>query len=84
MIFNDLIYIFTGIGIIIGVAGAGFLGIFGFCVLYELIGEEYSNIRERVSWRKYQRYDEHLAVNHLNKLAERYPDLEITFKKKID
>ncbi|MBQ2653278.1 MAG: DUF2892 domain-containing protein [Methanobrevibacter sp.] len=82
MIFTDLIYIFTGIGIIVGAVGALFLGIFGFCVLYELLGEQYVNLREHASWRKYKKYDEMLAVNHLNKLSKRYPELEITYNKK--
>lgn len=82
MIFTDLIYIFTCVGIVVGAVGAGFLGMFGFCVLYELIGDEYNHIREQVSWSKWKRSDEQLLLHHLDKLATRYPDLEITYKKK--
>lgn len=81
MIFTDLIYIFTCIGIIVGAAGAFFLGVFGACVLYELLGDNYNDIRRKVSWSKWRKTDEQLAIHHLKKLSEKYPDLEITYKK---
>ena len=82
MIFTDLIYIFTGIGIIVGTVGAGFLLIFGACILYELLGDNYNDIRRKVSWNKWRKTDEQLSILHLNHLSKKYPDLEITYKKK--
>lgn len=82
MIFTDLIYIFTGIGIIVGAIGAVFILIFGFCVLYELLGEEWNHFRRDISWNKWKRADEEFAIHHLDKLASKYPELEITYKKK--
>lgn len=82
MIFADLIYIFTGIGIVVGSIGAMFLVMFGICILYELIGDEWNRLRSDISWKKWKRADEQFAVSHLEKLASKYPDLEITYKKK--
>ena len=81
MIFTDLIYIFTCIGIMVGAVGAVFVCIFGACILYELLGDNYNDIRRKVSWNNWRKTDEALAIHHLNKLSEKYPDLEITYKK---
>lgn len=81
MIFTDFVYVFTGIGIFVGTLGAVFLCIFGVCVLYELLEDNWNNIRRENAWKKWKREDELFAVQHLNKLAEKYPELEITYKK---
>lgn len=82
MIFTDFIYVFTGIGIVVGTLGAAFLAIFGVSVLYELLEDNWNNIRRENAWKRWKRDDESFAIHHLNRLAEKYPDLEITYKKR--
>ena len=62
---------------------AVFLLIFGACILYELLGDNYNDIRRKVSWNNWRKTDELLAIHHLNKLSEKYPDLEITYKETL-
>ena len=78
VVLNILLIIGAGVAIL----GAAFFTMFGFMILYELIGDEYDNFKYKLEKKRLSRDRENLAMHHLEKLKKRYPDLEISYTKK--
>ena len=75
-----LLTVMSIIGMIICIVGGCFFGLFGFMVLYELVGDEFQSLKFRLERASLARDREHMAVNHLEKLKKKYPELEIYYK----